>query len=88
MEINNKTLFLVLLGAYLYLYFTDTFKTQSFQTNFRAFLNATVGNSSSHGLLNWFANKTNTIAGVVSVSSVTILNSLPVSALVANNSLI
>ena len=78
MEINKRTLFLIAIGAYLFLFLSDAFKQQNFQTNFKDFLNTTMGNSTTHSLMNWFVNKTNSIAGFVSVSSISILNALPV----------
>ena len=78
MEIQAKTLVYVAVGIFFYLFLTDTFRQPSFQTTVRKFFNSTMGNSTTHSVIDWLENKTNSIAGLVSVSSVTILNAFPV----------
>lgn len=78
MEIKAQTLIYIIAGVFFYLFLTDTFRQQSFQTSVRKFFNATMGNATTHSVIDWLDKKTNSIAGLVSVSSVTILNAFPV----------
>ena len=74
---SNRLIYIVI-GIALFLYLSDTFKQPSFQSSVKTFFNATMGNTTSHSILHWFANKTNSLAGLISVSSMTILNTYPV----------
>ena len=78
MEIKGQTLIYIIVGVFFYLFLTDIFRQQSFQTTVRNFFNATMGNSTTHSFVDWLEKKTNSIAGLVSLSSVTILNAFPV----------
>jgi hypothetical protein len=79
MEISNKNMVFIVLVIGGYLYLSDIFNKPNFQINLREALNKTMGNSTSHSLVEWIETKTNTIAGIISVTSVTILNQFPVS---------
>ncbi len=81
MEIGKKTIILIILGVSLYLYLTDIFSKPNFQTSIREMMHKAMGNNTNHTLLDLIEKKTNTVAGVISASSITILNWLPVSLL-------
>lgn len=78
MQFNLRTLSLLLIGIALYLYLSDTLREQSFQDYLTHFFNKTVGNTTTHSLIPYIRNKTNTIAGFVSFTSIAILDSMPV----------
>jgi hypothetical protein len=79
MEISNKNILLVIMAVCGFLYLSDKFKQPLFQVKLRDSINKTIGNYTSHSVVDWVENKTNSLAAFVSVSSVTILNQLPVS---------
>jgi hypothetical protein len=79
MEISNKNMVLIMLVCCGYLYLSDIFKQPVFQMKLRDSINKTIGNYTSNSVVDWVENKTNSIAAFVSVSSVTLLNQLPVS---------
>ena len=79
MEISNKNIIFIVLVISGYLYLSDMFNKPNFQSSLREAINKTMGNSTTHSLVDWIETRTNTIAGIISVTSVTILNQFPVS---------
>ena len=79
MEISTRAIILFVVTGLLYVYLVDTFKKSTFQTKVKYILNNTIGNSTSNTILNLIDNTTNTMAAVVSVSSMSLLSSIPVS---------
>ena len=75
---SSKRIFYFIIGICLFLYLSDVLKQPGFQSGVKSFLNVTMGNTMSHSVVNWIANKTNSLAGLISVSSMTILNTMPV----------
>ena len=75
MEISTKKIILFSLIIIGYVYLSDLLKTQSFQEqikeNFSKF-------GTNHTLFEFLATRTNTMAALISSTSVGILNSLPV----------
>ena len=78
MEISNKSIIFIAMSFILFLYLSDTLKQPKFQEKVKDLFNRTMGNSSSHSVLHWLDTRTNSLAGLISVSSMTILNALPV----------
>jgi hypothetical protein len=61
-----------------FIYLSDLFRAKDFQQSLRETINKTLGNNTSHSIINWVENKTNAIAAFTAFSSVTVLGSLPV----------
>ena len=73
MEISGKTLFFFLLAIGGYIYLSDVFNKPNLQNNFLGVFNGT-----NHTLFEFIANRSNSMAAIISGTSAAILNSLPV----------
>ena len=78
MEINGKHFLLMLLCVLIYLLVIDYIKTPDFKETIKNFIHKTANNETSHSIVDWIENKTNTLAGFIAISSAGILNYLPV----------
>jgi hypothetical protein len=73
MEISNKALFLLIVTIVTYTYMSQLFNKPSVQSRL---LNAF--NGTNHTMVDLIIQRSNTMAAIVSTTSVAILNSLPV----------
>ena len=73
MEISTRGMLLFLMVIIGYIYLSDILKISSFQSSLIGVFNGT-----NHTMINFIANKTNSLAAIVSSTSVMILNSIPV----------
>ena len=78
MEITLRHIILIFVSVFLFLYLTDTFKSPEFNNTMKSFLQNKTTNSTSHSFLYYMENKSNTLAGFIAITAVTILNQFPV----------
>jgi hypothetical protein len=76
MQLKLRHLIILFLSLFIYLYLCDQFKSNEFKHSIKSFLG--VNNSTTHTVYDWVENRTNQLAGLVSVSTATVANSLPV----------
>ena len=77
MEVSTRHMFLIVIGIGLYLYLTDRFKQPSTREAIKAALGS-ISNGSNHTIFDWIENKANSLAGLLSISTMAVVNQLPV----------
>jgi hypothetical protein len=88
-EIKTKHILIIILCFFIYNYCCDIFKQPSYTDNIKSIFNNTLFNATGNSSwYEWIETSRNQAAGVVSVSTMAILNSLPVSLFINFNTII
>ena len=79
-EVKTKHILIFILSFFTYNYCCDVFKQPSYTDNIKTIFNNTLFNSTSNSSwYEWIETSRNQAAGLVSVSTMAVLNGLPVS---------
>lgn len=76
--ISKKHVLLVLMVALIYIILSDQMKRPDLQSQVKKILGKTLDENSTHTMVDWMSNRTNQLASLLAVSTVTIANALPV----------
>jgi hypothetical protein len=76
MQVKLRHFVILFLSFFLYLYLCDQFKNNEFKQSIKSFMG--VDNTTTHTIFNWVENRTNQLAGIVSVSTATVANNIPI----------
>jgi hypothetical protein len=82
-EIKTKHILIAIACFFLYNYCCDVFKQPSYSEKIKTMFNTTLfNNTGNNSWSEWIENSRNQAAGVVSMSTLALLNGLPVSMLI------